>query len=209
MSRKKTRKSSRASNSGASSATSSSTQGETNALVSSEGVAQKEIEFKIAQSLSMRLLAVLLIGFFMIYLKSLLIPLILSILLAFLLSPTIFKLQEIGINFALATVVTHLFSLVLISGAIFAFTTTLDPLSREAPKYRQAIVTELTHGLEWVNGKINNPKTKETIRREIEGSVLPKAINQGVKFTQQGLKLTTSLLGNFFLTLLLSMFILF
>lgn len=171
-------------------------------------IERREVEFRIAQSISMRLLAVLLIGFFMIYLQSLMIPLILAILLAFLLSPLIFKLNEWGLNFILATVISHLLSLVLISGAIFAFTMNLEPLSREAPKYRQAIVQELAHGVRWVSGKINNPKTQETIKREIEESVLPKAINQGVKVTQQGVKLTTSLLGNFFLTLLLSMFIL-
>ena len=163
---------------------------------------------RIAQSLSMRLLSLLLIGFFMIYLKSLLIPLVLAILLAFLLSPTILKMNEKGINFVVSTILAHLLSLVLISGAIFAFTTTLEPLSKAVPKYRQAIVNEMTLGMEWVNTKINNPKTREVLKREVEESILPRAIDHGVDMTQTGVKLTTSLLGNFFLTLLLSIFIL-
>jgi predicted PurR-regulated permease PerM len=167
-----------------------------------------DLASKIAQSLSMRLLSILLIGFFMIYLKSLLIPLVLAILLAFLLSPTIFKMNAWGLNFVVSTLLAHLLSLVLISGAIFAFTTTLEPLSKQAPKYREAIVHELALGMKWVNTKINNPKTQEALRREVEESILPKAIDQGVRVTQSGVKLTTTLLGNFFLTLLLSMFIL-
>ena len=45
--------------------------------------------YRIAQRVTMRLLAILLIGFLLIYLKSLLIPLVLSILFAFLVSPSI------------------------------------------------------------------------------------------------------------------------
>lgn len=155
----------------------------------------------------MRLLGVLLIGFFLIYLKSLLIPLVLAILLAFLLSPTIFRLASWGIPYGLSTVITHLLSLVLISLAIFAFTSTLGPLKAQLPKYRDAMVERVVSGVEWVNGKISNPETQEKLKREINESVLPRAIDQGVKITQSGLSTTTMLLGNFFLTLLLSIFI--
>lgn len=166
-----------------------------------------EIPSGLAHKLSMRLLGVLLIGFFLIYLKSLLIPLVLAILLAFLLSPTIFRLASWGIPYGLSTVITHLLSLVLISLAIFAFTSTLGPLKAQLPKYRDAMVERVVSGVEWVNGKISNPETQEKLKREINESVLPRAIDQGVKITQSGLSTTTMLLGNFFLTLLLSIFI--
>ena len=71
------------------------------------------------------------------------------------------------------------------------------------------MIHELTEGVEWVSGKIESPKAQEALRKEIGESVLPKAIDQGVKLTQRGLTTTTTILGNFFLTLLLSIFIFF
>jgi AI-2 transport protein TqsA len=162
---------------------------------------------KIAQRITMRLLAILLIGFLLIYLKTLLIPLVLAILFAFLLSPSINRMTKLGIPFTLSTLIAHLFSLVAISAILFAFTATVGPLSRSLPKYRDAMITEISQGVEWVSGKFDNPKAKEALRKEIGESVLPKAIDQGVKLTQSGLSTTTTILGNFFLTLLLSIFI--
>ena len=161
----------------------------------------------ISLKLTTRLMSILLIGFFLIYLKSLLIPLVLAVLFAFLLSPSINKLTSLGIPFTVSTLIAHLLSLVILSSALFAFTATVGPLSRSLPKYRDAMVEEITQGVEWVSGKINNPKTQEALRKEIGESVLPKAIDQGVKLTQRGLSTTSTILGNFFLTLLLSIFI--
>lgn len=162
---------------------------------------------KIALRITMRLLAILLIGFLLIYLKTLLIPLVLAILFAFLLSPSIYKMTAWGLPFTLSTLIAHLFSLVALSAILFAFTATVGPLSRSLPKYRDAMVTEITQGVEWVSGKLESPKAKKALRKEIGESVLPKAIDQGVKLTQSGLSTTTTILGNFFLTLLLSIFI--
>ena len=162
---------------------------------------------KIAQRVTMRLLAVLLIGFLLIYLKPLLIPLVLAILFAFLLSPSIYNMTDWGLPFTLSTLIAHLFSLVAISAILFAFTATVGPLSRSLPKYRDAMVTEISQGVEWASGKLDSPKAREALRKEIGESVLPKAIDQGVKLTQSGLSTTTTILGNFFLTLLLSIFI--
>ena len=163
--------------------------------------------YRIAQRVTMRLLAILLIGFLLIYLKSLLIPLVLSILFAFLVSPSINRLTEWGLPFTFSTLIAHLFSLVALSAILFSFTATVGPLSRSLPKYRDAMVSEITQGVEWVSGKLDSPKAKETLKKEIGESVLPKAIDQGVKLTQSGLSTTTTILGNFFLTLLLSIFI--
>lgn len=171
-------------------------------------VLRSEQTSQIAQRLVMRLLAILLIGFLLIYLKSLLIPLVLAILFAFLLSPTINKMTTWGVPFTLSTLVSHLFALVAISAILFAFTATVGPLSRSLPKYRDAMIHELSEGVEWVSGKIESPKAQQALRKEIGESVLPKAIDQGVKLTQKGLTTTTTILGNFFLTLLLSIFIL-
>ena len=161
----------------------------------------------LAQTVAMRLFAILLIGFFLIYLKSLLIPIVLAALLAFLLSPTIYQLTDWGFPFTLSTVLAHCLSLVLISVALFAFTSTLGPLSRELPKYRNTLVERVVESIDWVSGKLSNPKAQKALKREVSETILPRAIDQGVKITQQGLTTTTSILGNFFLTLLLSIFI--
>ncbi|MBM4292793.1 MAG: AI-2E family transporter [Deltaproteobacteria bacterium] len=162
----------------------------------------------VTRRLATRLVSVTLVGFLLIYLKSILIPLVLAILLAFLLSPAIARLTSFGVPRALSIVTAQALAVVVLLGAFMSFAMTVGPLSRELPKYRDALVHEITDGVEWVSGRIKSEKAREALKAEISESVLPKAIDQGVKLTQQGLSVTTSALGYYFLTLLLSTFLL-
>lgn len=162
----------------------------------------------VAQRVAMRLLALCIGGFLLIYLQSILIPLVLGILLVFVLTPMTFKFQSWGMSQGLAVVTSQMVALVVILGAFMSFAITVGPLSRALPKYRNALVHEITQGIEWASGRINNPEARSALKHEISESILPKAIDQGVKITQKGLSATTSLLGYFFLTLLLSTFML-
>ena len=162
----------------------------------------------VTRRLATRLVSVTLVGFLLIYLKSILIPLVLAILLAFLLSPAISRLTSLGLPHALSIITAQLLAVIVLLGAFMSFAVTVGPLSRELPKYRDALVHEITVGVEWVSGRITSEKAREALKAEISESVLPKAIDQGVKITQQGLSVTSSALGYYFLTLLLSTFLL-
>jgi AI-2 transport protein TqsA len=162
----------------------------------------------VSQSLASRLVAIAFGAGILIYLQSILIPLVLAILLAFLLSPVILRFTSWGIPYGLSIVSAQFVTLVVVLGALMLFSVSVGPLSRALPKYRNALVQEITDVVEWASGKITNPKTRESLKLEISESILPKAIDQGVKMTQKGLSTTTSVLGYFFLTLLLSTFIL-
>jgi len=143
-----------------------------------------------------------------VYLKSIFIPLVLAVLLSFLLSPSIRKMTSLGLPRGVSVMVAQGLAVIVLLGAFTSFSMTVGPLSREIPKYRNALVQEITEGVEWVSGKIKNPEAKEALKAEISESVLPKAIDQGVKMTQKGLSATSSALGYYFLTLLLSTFLL-
>lgn len=162
----------------------------------------------VSQSLASRLVAIAFGAGILIYLQSILIPLVLAILLAFLLSPVILRFTSWGIPYGLSIISAQFVTLVVVLGALMLFSVSVGPLSRALPKYRNALVQEITDVVEWASGKITNPKTRESLKLEISESILPKAIDQGVKMTQKGLSTTTSVLGYFFLTLLLSTFIL-
>ena len=168
----------------------------------------KIIDSAVSQSLAARLVALTFGTGILIYLQSILIPVVLAILLAFLLSPLIHKLTQIGIPYGLSIVSSQIITLVVVLGALMLFSVSVGPLSRALPKYRNALIKEITEIVEWGSGKITNPKTRESLKVEIGESILPKAIDQGVKMTQRGLSTTTSILGYFFLTLLLSTFML-
>ena len=162
----------------------------------------------VAQRLSYRLVALTLGGVILIHLQSIMIPLVLGILLAFLLTPAVGKMTLWGFSQPFSIVSAQLMALIILLGVIMAFSTTIGPLSRAMPKYREALLIEVNQSIEWVGGMIDSPDFLKTFKREMNEEILPKVINQGIKITQSGLSATTSLLGYFFLTLLLSTFIL-
>jgi len=162
----------------------------------------------VTRRFATRLIVITLAGFLLIYLKSIFIPLVLAILLAFLISPAIQRMSALGIPEGGAVIIAQLLAVVVLFGAFTSFSMTVGPLSRQLPKYRDSLVHEITEGIEWASGKIKDTKAKEALKAEISESVLPKAIDQGVQLTQRGLSATTSAMGYYFLTLLLSTFLL-
>ena len=162
---------------------------------------------RIALPLAMRLMSVLLIGFFLSYFKTIFVPLTFSIILVFLLSPIVFKLNRIGTNFVAATLLTHAVTIALMLLAVIAFTNTLQPLSESLPKYRGELLHKVSALTDWVNHNLQESNRQIAIMKDLEENILPQAIRQGVKVTQYSLKLTLSFLGDLFLTMFFSMFI--
>ena len=162
----------------------------------------------ITKSTASILIVLVLGGFLLVYLKGILVPIVLAVLLSFLLQPLITRFQQWGLNDVFSVISAQLIAVVVILGGLTVFSLTVGPLSRELPKYRNALVQEMGQVIEWTGGHISSPKAKEALKQEINDNLLPKAIDQGVKVTQKGLKATTSIIGYFFLTLLISTFLL-
>ena len=162
----------------------------------------------ITKSTASILIVLVLGGFLLVYLKGILVPIVLAILLSFLLQPLIVRFNRWGLSDTLSVISAQCIAVVIILGGLTVFSLTVGPLSRALPKYRNALVHEMSQVIEWTSGHISSPKAKEALKQEINDNLLPQAIDQGVKVTQKGLKTTTSIVGYFFLTLLISTFLL-
>ena len=160
------------------------------------------------QQLAFISLALLGGGVILVYLKSILVPLVLAILLAFLLTPLVQRLMGWGIPKSISVICAELCAIIVIMGIFFTFTLTVGPLSRALPKYKTALVQELREGVRWGSNFVTSEQMRTIIRTETNENILPKLIDQGVLLTQVGFKATTSALSYFFLTLILSAFLL-
>lgn len=162
----------------------------------------------IAKATASYLLVLVLGGFLLVYLKGILVPIVLAVLLSFLLHPLIQRFTRWGLNETLSVISAQCIAIIIIFGGLTVFSLTVGPLSRALPKYRNALVQEISQVIEWTSGHISSQRAKEALNQEINDNLLPKAIDQGVQVTQKGLKTTTSIVGYFFLTLLISTFLL-
>ena len=95
-----------------------------------------------ASSVAHRLLALVLIGFVLVYFQPILVPLVLALLLAFLLLPGVRALTQRGWPTGLAIVVSEGVAMLPLLGLILFFISTAGPLSQELPKYQTRLVFE-------------------------------------------------------------------
>jgi AI-2 transport protein TqsA len=162
----------------------------------------------VANRASSTLIVICLLGFLLVYLKSFFIPLVLAILLAFLLQPLSLKFKKMGLADGLSIFLAGLIALLPILAIVFAFTLTVGPLSEELPKYRDAIMHDGQKLINSLSQYIEDPIQKKKFENEINTKIFPALLNEGIGIVQNLLKTASSVIGYFFLTLLLGAFML-
>ncbi len=173
---------------------------------------KNDSDILLSSSLANRVASVLIIiclmGVLLIYLKSFFIPFVLAILLSFLLQPLYAKFKKFGFADVISVLLAGLIAFLPIVLIVFAFTLTIGPLSEELPKYKDAIIRDSHRFLQSVSHYIQDPNQRKAFETEINLKLFPTMINEGIGMFQNLLKTTSSVIGYFFLTLLLAIFIL-
>jgi AI-2 transport protein TqsA len=173
---------------------------------------KNDSDILISTSLAHRVASVLIIiclmGVLLIYLKSFFIPFVLAILLSFLLQPLYAKFKKLGLADVISVLLAGLIAFLPILLIVFTFTLTIGPLSEELPKYKDAIIHDSTRFLKSLSHYIQDPSQRKAFETEINLKLFPTMINEGIGMFQNLLKTTSSVIGYFFLTLLLAIFIL-
>lgn len=163
----------------------------------------------LAGRLLARLGALALIGVLLVWLRPILMPTVLAILVAFLTFPIVRGLVRrrvpVGLSVLAAVVVVTLPVLLL----ILVFFSTIGPLGRELPKYQEQLVVEVDELVDRALRHVDDPTKRAALKQELSDNLLPRAIEAGVNFTRSGVTAATNLVGYFFLTLLFMAFMLF
>lgn len=155
-----------------------------------------------------KLLALVLIGFVLVWLQPILVPLVLAVLLSFVLLPIVRGLVQRGWPTGLAIVVAEGAAMLPLLGLILFFISTAGPLSQELPKYQTRLVFEANALVDYAMERVGDGPARETLRRELTQDLLPRILNESARFAQRTLGTATTALGSFALTLLLAGFIL-
>lgn len=155
-----------------------------------------------------RLIAVVLAGFVLIYLQTILVPLVLAILLAFLLLPVVRAMTRRRVPTGLAIVIAEGAAMLPLLGLILFFISTAGPLSQELPKYQTRLVFETNALIDFAMERVGDGPAREQLRQELTQDLLPRILNEGARMAQRTLGTATAALGSFALTLLLTGFIL-
>lgn len=153
-----------------------------------------------------RLLIVGLLGFGLVYLQSILIPLVFALLLSFVLLPAVRWLTRRKVPSGVAIMACLTAAMLPLGGLILFFISTAGPLSQEMPKYQDRLVYETNHLIDWAATRIGDEETRETVRRELTENLLPRILDEGARMAQRTLGTATAALGAFALTLLLAGF---
>lgn len=160
----------------------------------------------LAALLASRLTAVVLIGFVLVYLQPILVPLVLALLLTFILLPVVKALTQRGVPAGIAILSAEAAAMLPLLGLILFFISTAGPLSQELPKYQTRLVFQANALIDYTLERVPEGPTRESLRRELSENLLPRLLNEGARFAQSSLGAVTTVLGSFFLTLLLTGF---
>ena len=174
----------------------------------SAGAAQFNPGTKLAIRLSSRLLVFVLIGVILVTLKTVLIPLVLAIFLAFLLRPISEGLTNRKVPTGIAITIAEVVAIMPIMALITIFLSTAGPLSEQLPKYQDQIVHQLGRAVDGALTRVGSPKRREAIRKEISQNVVPGVLNKSAEYIQRGIQAVTTALGTFLLALVFSAFML-
>lgn len=153
-----------------------------------------------------RLAVVVLIGLVLVYLQSILIPLVFALLLSFIMLPAVRFLTRRGMPGGLAIGGALTVAMLPLLGLILFFISTAGPLSQALPKYQNRLVSETNELIDWAAERVGDGPARETVRRELTQNLLPRMLNEGARMVQRTLGTATTLLGSFALTLLLAGF---
>jgi predicted PurR-regulated permease PerM len=162
----------------------------------------------LANRMTARLSVVVLMGVILVFFQSVLVPVVLAMMLAFLLMPMVQKLHDKGINYGVAILFAEIVATLPVLGLIFIFFTTAGPLSAEIPKYQEQLVGQVNSVMDNALAQLGNDEQRKSVRRAIGQDLLPKVLDEGADFVQRSFGTATTILGSYLLTLLLSAFML-
>lgn len=163
---------------------------------------------QLAIRVSSRLLACVLIGVILVWLKSVLIPFVLAIFLAFLLKPMADAFSDRGVSSGIAITLAECFAVLPILGLIFIFLSTAGPLSEQLPKYQDQLVLQLDQTIDGALERIGSTARRKTLKKEITENLVPGILNTSADLIQRGIQAVTAALGTFLLALVFSAFML-
>lgn len=153
-----------------------------------------------------RLLIVVLIGFALVYLQSILVPLVFALLLSFIVLPVVRWLTRRGVPGGVAIAGCLLVAMLPLLGIILFFVSTAGPLSQELPKYQNQLVAESNRLIDWAALRLGDGPTRDAVRRELTEDLLPRLLNEGARMAQRTLGTATAAFSSFALSLLLAGF---
>ena len=155
-----------------------------------------------------RLLALVLIGCLLVWLRGILIPVVLALLLTFLLLPLVNALTRRRVPGSVAIVTALIAGMLPVSVLVVFFSATVGPVSQALPKYQARFVAQSTAFVDAALAKVAEGEQIDRLRREIAQDMLPRALNEGARVAQSSLGAATTALGSFLLMLLLCGFML-
>ncbi len=158
--------------------------------------------------LAARLGLVLVMGFILVYFQALLIPVVLAIFLSFLLMPLVVTMTRRGVPSALAIVAAEVTATLPVLVLILVFSSSLRPLGQQLPIYQDRLIEKAEDLLNRALTRIDDETQREMLRKELGENLLPKVVGETARIATDSVGALTTALGSFFLTLLLSAFML-
>jgi predicted PurR-regulated permease PerM len=153
---------------------------------------------------------IVLAGLLLQALRVVLIPLVMAMLLAFVMLPLVGWLVRRKIPESLAILVAEIVCTLPVLGLILVFVATVGPVSDSLESYGSRLQVQISSSLEAGMSRLGLSEVrKQALREEVLQKGLSSMVNEGVALARDGLGTATQAVGAFFLTLLLSGFILF
>lgn len=154
-----------------------------------------------------RLGATVLLGFVFVWLKPILVPIFLALLLAVVLTPLVDWLVQRRIGTPFAILIAESAAMLPVLGFILMFVATVGPLSEALPKYQEQLTNQVSRGVDFIIERAPESDRVE-LRRQLSERLIPQALAEGAELVQSSLRAVGTLFGYFFLTLLITGFVL-
>ena len=142
----------------------------------------------------------------MIVAKTVLAPLALSLLIAFILLPLARRLERIGMGKGLAAVTTIVLVMVLLSGVSFFFGSYLVGMMEELSEFKTKVMSTLTESVVFVNENI--PFVAELDRAKVMSEMEARLLSISASLVQDTFNSTTAILTGIVTTLIFTAFFL-
>lgn len=163
--------------------------------------------FRRRSSWTRRLTAMVLLGFVVVWLKPILVPIFLALLLAVVLTPLVDWLEQHRVGTPIAILAAETAAMLPVLGFILMFVATVGPLSDALPKYQEQLTSQVSQGVDFIIERAPESDRAE-LRRQLSERLIPQALAEGAELIQSSLRAVGTLFGYFFLTLLITGFVL-
>lgn len=163
--------------------------------------------FRRGSRLTWRLGALVLTGFVLVQLKPILVPIFLALLLAVVLTPLVDWLVERRVGTPIAILLAESVAMLPVLGFILTILATAGPLSEALPKYREQLTSQVSEGVDAALALVPTGERAE-LQRQLTDGLIPEALAEGAELVQSSLRAVGTLFGYFFLTLLITGFVL-